>query len=96
MMDISRLTRKQFLILDCVKRGTSDGDFIDMDQLLDVLPYETSKQSMQFSIRALIGRGLVEKKETELRRGRRRVIYSLSRTGYSMFGSEDPSIILLE
>lgn len=37
------------------------------DELLEVLPYKTTKQSIQFSIRALIKKGLVEKGHTRQR-----------------------------
>ncbi len=78
MMDNRRLTRKQVAILDVIMRGAEDGGLIDMDTLLEKLPYETTKDSMQFSIRYLIRRGLVEKRPRELRRGRRRITYALT------------------
>lgn len=43
---------------------------IDLDQLLERLDYKTSKESLQFSLRALIGHGLIRKGERELRRDR--------------------------
>lgn len=58
MMD---LTDKQKIILKTVWLGHERGRFIDMDELLELITYKTTKQSMQFSIRALIKRGLLEK-----------------------------------
>lgn len=80
------MTDKQIQIMQTILKGDGKGGWIDMDQLLDRLPYQTSKQSMQFSIRALIKHGMVEKKGTELRRGRRRVCYSLTPLGYKVVG----------
>ena len=71
------LTAKQRQILTVLIDANRDdgGNFeswCDIDQLLDRLPYDTSKQSMQFSIRALINKKLVVKGDTELARGRKR------------------------
>lgn len=72
----TRLTVKQIQILQTIrKHWEAHYEDIDIDQLLDELPYETSKQSMQFSIRSLIKKGLILKVDCETRRGRsRRVI----------------------
>jgi hypothetical protein len=76
--EITTLTSRQMIIMELVLRGNGkdpDGRFIpiDLDQLLERLPYETTKQSMQFSVRALIGRGMLEKGARQNRRGRSRV-----------------------
>lgn len=78
----SRLTRKQRQVLDTLARGNPGGEDLDMDQLLELIPYETSKQSMQFTVRYLARRGMLVKKEPELRRGRRRVVFALTREGW--------------
>jgi predicted transcriptional regulator len=69
-----RLTCKQGQILTALLKGNADGDFLDIDQLVEAVPYDTTKQSMQFSLRALIKHNLVEKREREKRRGRLRNI----------------------
>ncbi len=72
-----RLTTKQRQILNILIRANSDGTFCDLDQLLERISdefYETTKASMQFSIRALIQHGLIRKDSPALRRGRRRVV----------------------
>lgn len=82
------LSIKQKAILKVIKVGNHDGTPVDMDQLLQRLPYETSKASMQFSIRALIGRGLLAKaEERKLRAGRLRVCYLLTPVGWESIPS---------
>ena len=49
------------------------GKPVDLDQLLENLPWKPSKESAQFVIRALVTKGFVEKVGRELRRGRTRV-----------------------
>lgn len=82
---MSALTTKQIQILKTIRAGAPapDGgvDPIDLDLLLDNLPYVTTKESMQFSIRALVARGLIEKTAPTLRRGRKRVCYGLTVDG---------------
>lgn len=55
------LTDKQKDIIKTINLGHERGHLLDLDELLEVLPYRTTKQSMQFSLRALIKKGLVEK-----------------------------------
>lgn len=61
------LTDKQKDILRTIYLGHDRGYLLDLDELLEVLPYKTTKQSMQFSLRALIKKGLVEKGEFRAR-----------------------------
>lgn len=75
-----QLTEKQHKILGEIAKGNgrdADGNLIpiDLDQLLQRLDYAPSKDSMHFSIRALVRRGLVVKGELQERRGRLRVVY---------------------
>lgn len=62
------LSPKAFEVVRVIMRGNPDGSWVDLDQLLERLSYKPSKQSMQFTLRALIKRGLIEKKPEELRR----------------------------
>lgn len=74
------LTQKQKKILKAVAEGNADGTAIDITQLSETLDYKPSKESLQFSIRAMIGHNLIRKGEKELRRERfQRVILP---TGY--------------
>ncbi|MBY7190999.1 hypothetical protein [Escherichia ruysiae] len=61
------LTDKQKDIIKTLNLGYERGNLLDLDELLEVLPYKTTKQSIQFSIRALIKKGLVEKGHTRQR-----------------------------
>lgn len=71
------LTTKQKQIMCCLIFGKNPENTDDILQqwltisdLVEYVPYETSRDSMQFSIRALIKKGLVKKGERELRNGR--------------------------
>lgn len=85
------LSEKQKTILKVIQKGI-DGDFVDLDQLLELVDYETTKQSMQFSIRALVNRRLIEKLPTETRRGRARVRYRITRDGRAVLSAVDSDI----
>lgn len=67
-----RLTAKQIELLSVIVRGNGPGQPCDIDEIVERVRYETTKQSLQFSIRALIKHGLIEKKDLEKRRGRSR------------------------
>lgn len=77
------LTEKQYEILRIIIKGV-EGDYVDLDQLLESLSYKTTKESMQFSIRALIKRRLIEKLPMECRRKRARVRYRITNEGRRM------------
>lgn len=81
------LTAKQVQLISTLAAGNSDGSEVDLDQLLERLPYRTSKESLQFSVRALAKRGLVAKKGQELRRGRLRRLLALTAAGESFIGA---------
>lgn len=55
------LTDKQKDVVKTLFLGHDRDSLLDIDELLELLPYKTTKQSIQFSIRALIKKGLVEK-----------------------------------
>ncbi|HFP9309433.1 TPA: hypothetical protein ACJI3N_005323 [Raoultella planticola] len=57
------LTDKQKSIVKTLYLGYERGKLLYLDELLELLPYQTTKQSIQFSIRALIKKKLVEKHE---------------------------------
>lgn len=77
------LSKKQIATLRVLVKGNPDGTFCDLDEVLERLPYKTTKQSFQFSIRALEKRGLIEKKPVETRRGQARRILAATIAGYS-------------
>ncbi|MFP5300025.1 hypothetical protein R2R70_02265 [Cobetia sp. SIMBA_158] len=86
-MSIHRLTEKQIQIISTIRAHAEVyGVDIDMNQLIESLPYKTTKESLQFSIRALIKKGMVEKGETQTRRGRRRRTFIITAFGKTMLG----------
>ena len=75
------LTTKQCELMRVIVAGNEDGSACDLDQILDRVRYETTKQSLQFSIRALIKHGLIEKVGPYKRRGRPRQIIAATELG---------------
>lgn len=81
------LTQKQIELLRVIGARNEDGSAVDLDQILELLSYQTTKQSLQFSIRALIAHALIKKDAPEKRRGRTRTLISLTQAGEVMNGS---------
>lgn len=79
------LTDKQIEQMKVICAGNPDGEPVDIDQILERLSYGPSKQSFQFSLRALITKGLVEKSARESRRGRERQTITPTALGSGMF-----------
>jgi hypothetical protein len=76
------LTGYQLEVLTLAAAGNPVGTGpIDFDQLLDRLSWTPSKQSAQFTIRACISKGVLEKTDRVMRRGRLRVCYQLTEKG---------------
>jgi hypothetical protein len=73
-------------VLRVIIRANADGSLCDLDQLLDRTACHSSKESMQFTIRALITRGLISKQDCQRRRGAARRTYSATDIGYQMLG----------
>ena len=80
------LTQKQIELLRVIGTRNEDGSAVDLDQILELLSYQTTKQSLQFSIRALIAHDLIQKDAPEKRRGRTRTVISLTEAGKAMNG----------
>lgn len=94
------ITDKQYKILVVICEGNKDlnGKFespVDLDQLLERIAYDTTKESMQFSIRALMRRGLITK-DKERRRGALRAVYYPTREAKVMMGYRDPHYLEAE
>jgi len=85
--DTMHLTRKQINILEVILKGADNGDFIDLDEMMERLSYTASKQSIQLSVRILARRGLIDRKGTELRRGRNRAVLALTPQALKRFDS---------
>lgn len=87
------LTLKQIELLNTIGRRNPDGGAVDLDQLIERLTYKPTKQSVQFSIRALIAHGLIQKDASEKRRGRTRTLISLTEQGRVMIGKPKVSLV---
>lgn len=81
------LTQKQLELLRVIGTRNPDGTAVDLDQILERLSYAPTKQSLQFSIRALIAHDLIQKDAPEKRRGRTRTLISLTKAGQIMNGT---------
>lgn len=90
------LTVKQIELLTVIGARNEDGGATDLDQILERLSYKPTKQSLQFSIRALITHGLIQKDAPEKRRGRTRTLISLTKTGEVMSGKGSAAPAYLE
>lgn len=71
------LTRKQAALMKVIMAGNIDvkGSRIgwcDYQQILDRLPYKTSRESLMCSIRILVNQGWIEREGKEIRDGRAR------------------------
>lgn len=84
------LTVKQIELLNVIARGDERGKPLDLDQVLDKLTYETTKQSLQFSVRAMVSKGLIFKRGVEKRRGRQRQVLEATSEGRQIAGVERP------
>lgn len=60
-MSRTTLTKKQIQIMAIICRGIGKEEFtpVDMTKLLKLLPYKTTRHSMQFSLRRLVMRNLI-------------------------------------
>ena len=81
---MTTLTTKQTQIMDSILRGNPDGSWMDFDELIAALPYKTTKDSMHFSIRALVKHGLIDKKPLEFRRGQERRVLAPTGRAYEV------------
>lgn len=80
------MTQKQIQIMKLVVAGNGlneKGELIpvDLNELLERLPYKTSKDSMHFSIRALMRRGMLFKAGLERRRNRMHLVLLPTKLG---------------
>ncbi|MET2951326.1 hypothetical protein ABXV18_24900 [Vibrio owensii] len=89
-----QLTRKQREILQIIVNGNVNDEErycdVDLDQVLERISYKTSKESLQFSIRSLIKKDMVEKGGTECRRGKSRQTYKPTELSLKIFKPGTP------
>jgi DNA-binding PadR family transcriptional regulator len=85
-----RMTQKQVVLMTCLANKNSDGSHLDLDELLsrlrDEYRWDTSKPSLQFSIRRLVAEGIIEKQAREKRRSRQRAVLALTDLGMKVLG----------
>lgn len=87
------LTSKQQSIMKHIIAGNPNNTAVDIDQLLERLDYKTTKESLQFSLRALIGHGLIRKADRELRRDRVRQTLVPTGFGKQVYAETVPSFV---
>jgi hypothetical protein len=92
------LSTVQHDILNLIAGGSENGGDIDLDEILRRAKHHPSKQGIQFSIRALIKHGLIEKVRYEKRNGARRVIFGVTplyahrkEWGFGVVGARGPA-----
>ena len=85
------LTSKQKDVIKTLNLGYERGHLLDLDELLEILPYRTTKQSIQFSLRALIKKGLVEKHDC---RPRGETLHQRSTLGLTILGRAKAKMLL--
>lgn len=95
----NRISEKQRHILKAIVKGnrSEEGEvlsWLDMDQLLEKIPYETSKDSMQFSLRHLIKRGYVVNGVPEIRRERKRRVLMPTEAAVSLISPRNSTVYI--
>jgi hypothetical protein len=96
----TKLTPHQYEVLRIIIKGNESDDpwgyNADLDQILERVSKETTKQAMQFTIRSLIHNGMIVKIPRVLRRGRMRVLYAPTDLGKGVAGTRDEKPAFLE
>lgn len=97
----TKLTANQFEVLRLVvvgNPGSSDpSDFnCDIDQVLERLSRQTTKQALQFTIRSLVHNGMMVKVPRVQRRGRLRVTFEATEIGKAIAGDRKPQPVFIE
>jgi predicted transcriptional regulator len=74
--------------------GAPEDQHADLDQVLERISRETTKSSLQFTIRALIANGMIEKLPQVHRRGRMRAVFRATDLGKMVGGVRGQSSIV--
>lgn len=96
------LTAYQFEVLRLIVKGNPETDDpwdfnLDIDQLIErIKPKETTKQALQFVVRALVTNGMIIKLSKVKRRNRLRVTYAATDVGKSVAGEQKQAAAFLE
>lgn len=81
-------SEKHLSVIKILCQGNEDGTLVDLDQLLERLPYKVTKESFHFTLRTLAKHGWAHKGERENRRGRNRRTIELTPLGRCYYESE--------
>lgn len=87
-----RLTSKQVTILNVVIAGndaSGQKSPCDLDQIIQRVGYNPTKDAIHFSIRKLIAKGLIFKSGMERRRERRHVLISPTTAAIELFKAKE-------
>jgi hypothetical protein len=91
----TKLTAHQMEVLRIIIKGNDSPSpelaLADLDEVLDRVSRDTSKQSMQFTIRSLVHNGMIVKCDRARRRGRLRVTYKATELGKAV-GADRPPV----
>lgn len=86
-MRVPRMTPNKSEILQMIGKRNPDGSCVDFCQIWKNLSYKPSREAANCTLNFLIKDGLVEKRPSEIRRGFKRAIYSLTSEGYIYFNN---------
>lgn len=73
------------MLLDTIAKRNDDGSPRDLDQIIATAGYDVSKQAIQFTLRSMIEKGVIEKIGREIRRDRKRAIYRATEYGLKCY-----------
>lgn len=86
------LTTKQQAVLCVAAKRNADGSPTDLDEIIARVSYKPTKAAIQFTIRALVAHGLIEKCGQEVRRDRMRVLIQATVLGQHYANAYKPSV----
>ena len=78
------LSTKQTELMRVLAAGNGVSEPADLDEILERVSYQPTKQAIHFSLRALIKHELIEKLGVEKRRGRQRQVIQATAAGHAL------------
>lgn len=96
----TKITAHQMEVLRIVIAGNVSADpglvLADLDEVLERVTKDTSKQAMQFTIRSLVHNKMIEKKDRVRRRGRLRVTFEATELGRQIGANKPTPAVFIE
>ena len=91
----TRLSKKQRQILETLCVGNRDESgatvsWLDLDQLVERVPYEVKKPAMNFSVRYLADKGMLTKGQKEIRRSKKRSVIIPTQLAFGLVSKPKP------